>query len=141
MRIRTRWPVRTTSDAVPGNAFAFMVSMLNSVISFGFGRLAPGSMRHSCSMMAKSRSTFLRGPHVEALHAADALQGQLPAVRHGHGQVVAPRASRREPRLWDAGCVNRARAGEQGPADGACREHGAARERERIGIGLRVSAH
>ena len=30
--------------------------MLKSVISFGFGRLVPGSIRHSLSMIANSRS-------------------------------------------------------------------------------------
>ena len=49
--------VRTTSGSVPGKAFAFIVSTLNSVISFGLGRFVPGSTRHSCSMIAKSRST------------------------------------------------------------------------------------
>ena len=54
----------------PGKAFAFIVSTLNSVISFGLGRFAPGSMRHSCSMIAKSRSMRWRGsPRVDDEHA------------------------------------------------------------------------
>ena len=56
MRMRTRWPFLTTSGDVPGNALAFMVRMLKSVISLGFGRLVPGSIRHSLSMIANSRS-------------------------------------------------------------------------------------
>ena len=53
-------PTLATSGAVPGNALPFIVRTLKSVISFGSGRLVPGSILHSLSMMAKSRSG--RGP-------------------------------------------------------------------------------
>ena len=55
--MRTRSPVLHTSGDVPGNALAFMVSTLKSVISLGSGRIVPGTIRHSLSRIAKSRST------------------------------------------------------------------------------------
>ncbi len=50
MRMRTRSPFWMIIGAVPGYDFPFSVSILKSVISTGFGRDVPGSMRHSLSI-------------------------------------------------------------------------------------------
>jgi hypothetical protein len=58
--MRTRSPLPTSSGSVAGKDLPLKVRTLKSVISRGLGRRAPASMRHSCDMSTKSRST--RGP-------------------------------------------------------------------------------
>jgi hypothetical protein len=51
-RKRTRSPRDAKIGVVPGNARAFIVSRLKSVISLGSGRLVPGTSFHSLNMKA-----------------------------------------------------------------------------------------
>ena len=85
MRMRTRSFSRATSGSVPGKARPFMVRRLKSVISLGFGREVPGSMRHSESSRQKSRSDPLVGrrkPRVDDEHP------QQPQTLLGHAVVM-----------------------------------------------------
>ena len=67
MRMRTRSPSCATIGSVPGKAFALKVKILKSVISFGFGREVPTSIRHSDEHKRKIpvRPLFLRPPRVD----------------------------------------------------------------------------
>ncbi len=55
-RMRTLFPSFATRLSVPGKHLPFMVSRLKSFMAMGSGRRAPGSIFHSDSRMAKSRS-------------------------------------------------------------------------------------
>ena len=118
------------SASVPGNAFALKVRMLKSVISFGFGREAPTSIRHSGSMNAKSRSgrSSCGLPRVddEQAHRTERHLRHLVVVRVIHvravlteRELVAERLARLDNVLGEAAdAVHAVRQQEAVPVDG-----------------------